>query len=183
MATRARERLLNVAAELFYAEGIRAVGVERLLTESGVGRASFYRHFESKDELVLAMFRSYDEEYRTWLCARVAELGGRPLDVFDAVAERAERSQFRGCAFLNSMAEFPDPRHPVHRLGVEHKHAVRRFLDELLARAGYRAHQRLAHRLLILLDGATATASYERSSQAVAEARAAAESMLQAAEA
>src|SRR5437660_1647306 len=98
MATRARERLLDAAEELFYAEGVRAVGVERILAESGVGRASFYRHFASKDDLVVAVLRRRDQAWRAWLAERVDALGGKPLDVFAALAERFACADFRGCA-------------------------------------------------------------------------------------
>src|SRR5436190_23651368 len=101
MATHARERLLDAAEELFYAEGIRGVGVERILAESGVGRASFYRHFQSKDELVVAVLRARDERWRLWLDEAVTAHGGGPLAVFDALAERFAAVDFRGCAFIN----------------------------------------------------------------------------------
>src|SRR2546421_9625095 len=103
MATRARQRLLETAEELFYADGIRAVGLERILSTSGVGRASFYRHFTGKDELVVAVLRERDRQWRAWLADRVAALGGQPLCVFDALAERFARADFRGCAFINAM--------------------------------------------------------------------------------
>ncbi|MEU6238022.1 helix-turn-helix domain-containing protein, partial [Kitasatospora sp. NPDC047058] len=67
MATQARARLLSTAEDLFYAEGVRAVGVDRILTESGVGRASFYRHFAGKDDLVVAVLQGRDERWRQWL--------------------------------------------------------------------------------------------------------------------
>src|SRR5689334_19509381 len=116
MATRARERLLDAAEELFYADGIRAVGLERILTVSGVGRASFYRHFAGKEELVVAVLRRRDERWRQWLAERVAELGGHPLAVFDVIAEGFGRQDFRGCAFINSMVESADPDSPIHQV-------------------------------------------------------------------
>ncbi|PPK71071.1 helix-turn-helix domain-containing protein [Actinokineospora auranticolor] len=76
MPTHARERLLRAAQELFYAEGIRAVGVERLLTVSGVGRASFYRHFASKDDLVVLTIRTFSDTWLAWLSDAVATRGG-----------------------------------------------------------------------------------------------------------
>lgn len=91
MATHARERLIEAAKELFFAEGIRAVGVERLLADSGIGRASFYRHFTGKDELVVAVLKERDTSWRRWLAAEVDARGGAPLAVFDALAQDAER--------------------------------------------------------------------------------------------
>lgn len=172
MAVRARERLLNAARKLFYAEGIRAVGVERLLEESEVGRASFYRHFASKDDLVAAMLNDYDREYRTWLNARVNDLGGNPLAVFDAAAERAVQTGFRGCAFLNAMAEVGDPDDPVHRLATEHKRSVTSYLAKLLTSNSVAAPQEAASRWMMLLDGAVVTAGYERTTTPFTRARA-----------
>ncbi|SDT06990.1 DNA-binding transcriptional regulator, AcrR family [Brevibacterium sandarakinum] len=171
MAVQARQRLLAAAGELFYSEGVRAVGLERLLEESGVGRASFYRHFAGKDELVAAMLDDYDAEYRTWLRARVGELGHEPLAVFDAVAERAESTAFRGCAFINTMAEITDPADPIHTRAAAHKAAVTDYLAELLTSADAKSADRLARRWMLLLDGAVVTASYLKNVHAFAEAK------------
>ena len=79
MPVNARERLLETAERLFYAEGIRAVGVERILEESGVGRASFYRHFASKDDLVVEVLRRRDEAWRAWLAASAERTSPRRM--------------------------------------------------------------------------------------------------------
>lgn len=178
MATRARDRLLAAAQRLFYAEGIRAVGLERLLEDSGVGRASFYRHFASKDELVAAMLDDYDREYRAWLSGRVEALGGEPLALFDALAERSKLMNHRGCAFVNVMAEVGDPESEVYRLAAAHKSKVVDYAQQLLADAGYTEHARLAEQLVLLMDGATATALRERSSASAQRAKAIAEALL-----
>lgn len=180
MPTRARERLVETAHELFYAEGIQAVGLERLLSVSGVGRASFYRHFASKDDLVLTMLREHDQGYRAWLENRVDELGGGPLAIFDALAERSDWSGFRGCAFINAMAEIADPESPVFQVSREHKRAVAAFVREKLAAAGYKNEDHLAQQFLLLIDGATVTALHERSNEPMRRAKAIAQIMLQA---
>ena len=173
MPVNARERLLETAERLFYAEGIRAVGVERILEESGVGRASFYRHFASKDDLVVEVLRRRDEAWRAWLAASVAPAAPeeRPLAVFDAMRERFERRDFRGCAFGNSIAETADPDHPVHRVAAEHKAKVVAMLDDLLAEAGHADHAELARSLMLLVDGAIVTAVREESPDAAGLAR------------
>lgn len=178
MPTNARERLIKAAEELFYAEGIRAVGLERLLSVSGVGRASFYRHFASKDDLVLTMLRQYDQSYRAWLEERAAALGGGPLAVFDALAERSDWSHFRGCAFINAMAETADAGSPVYRMATEHKRAVTDFLDRQLTVAGYSEHASLARRFLLLIDGATVTTLHERTAEPMLRAKAIAADLL-----
>ncbi|MEV7212004.1 TetR/AcrR family transcriptional regulator [Kitasatospora cineracea] len=179
MATHARARLLDTAEALFYAEGIRAVGVERILAASGVGRASFYRHFAGKDALAVAVLTRHDQGWRDWLAARVAELGGHPLAVFDALAERFAREGFRGCAFLNTMLETADPDSPAHRVAAAHKRRVAEYLAGLLAAAGHPPG--LARQLLLLMDGATVTALREGTPGPAAEARAMAAALLAAA--
>ncbi|MET7442289.1 TetR/AcrR family transcriptional regulator [Streptomyces sp. NPDC004082] len=178
MATHARERLLNAAEDLFYAEGIRAVGVERILAESGVGRASFYRHFAGKDELVVAVLQRRDQAWRTWLTERVAALGGKPLDVFGALAERFAGSDFRGCAFINTMVETADTGSPAYRVAADHKEHVTAYVAGLLAEDGHEDAEPLARRLVLLMDGAIVTALRERTTVPAAEARAVAAAML-----
>ncbi|UCM90497.1 TetR/AcrR family transcriptional regulator [Streptomyces marincola] len=178
MATRARDRLLEAAEELFYAEGIHAVGVERLLSVSGVGRASFYRHFASKDDLVIAVLQRRDRLWRAWLEARVAAHGGGPLAVFDALAEGAEEPGFHGCAFINAMAETADPDSEIYRLAGEHKQRVTDLLARLLANAGHQDSDSRARQLALLMEGAIVTAMRERSGEPARQARSMAEQLL-----
>jgi len=151
--------------ELFYAEGVRAVGVERILSESGVGRASFYRHFPGKDELVVAVLSGRDERWRDWLRAAVDAAdrppADRPLAVFDALADRFARDDFRGCAFINTMIEAADRDSAAHQVAAAHKSAVTEYLDTLLAEAGRPDHAALAPELMLLVDGAIVTALRE----------------------
>jgi AcrR family transcriptional regulator len=179
VATRARDRLLRTAEELFYAQGTRATGVDQILEVSGVGRASFYRHFPSKDDLIVAVLQRRREWFRTGIKPRVAALGGHPLAVFDVLAERLEETGYRGCAFLNTMVEIPDPAHPAHREAVEYKEELRGYFGELLVAHGYRDDDHeLSRRLLMLYDAASVTGLRERSPRAAADARAVAEMLL-----
>lgn len=179
MGTQARQRLLRTATDLFYAEGIRAVGVERLLEVSGVGRASFYRHFASKDDLVAAALQDLDLRWRADLAAKVEAAGRQPLAVFDAVAELREVPS-RGCAFLNAMVESADPDSLPHRLAQANKEAVTDFVDGLLADAGYRRHAGLAREFALLLDGATMIALREHGTGPYRRARSIAATLLDA---
>ncbi|MCP2322644.1 AcrR family transcriptional regulator [Hamadaea flava] len=172
MPTRARERLLDTAEDLFYADGIRAVGLERILTTSGVGRASFYRHFTGKDELVVAVLRRRDERWRQWLTERVAALGGDPLAVFDALAERFAHADFRGCAFINTMIETADPDSPAHQVAAEHKAKVTAYVEGLLREHGVADAKTKAPQFVLLMDGATVTALRERTAEPADQARA-----------
>ncbi|MCY0939217.1 TetR/AcrR family transcriptional regulator [Streptomyces sp. H34-S4] len=182
MATKARERLLAAAEMLFYADGIRATGIERVLQESGVGRASFYRHFSSKDDLVVEVLHGRDARWRAWLeqavDARVLPARNRPLAVFDALAERFARNDFRGCAFINTMVETADSAGVAFQAAAEHKRRVTDYLDHLLSDAGYPDHAALAEQLQLLVDGAIVTALREGSPDAAHRARSIAAAVL-----
>lgn len=182
MATNARDRLLDAAEELFYAQGTRATGIEQILRTSGVGRASFYRHFASKEDLVLAFLARRRRTWEEVFVPEVRRRGGHPLHVFDVLAERLERTGYRGCSFINTLVELPDPADPAHRVAVEQKERMRDFIGELLAENGYRDEDgRLARQLLMLYDGASVTGVRERSPRAAHDARAVAEALLAAA--
>lgn len=176
--TQARERLVRAAQQLFHAEGVRAVGVERLLAESGVGRASFYRHFASKDDLVVTVLRGYDESFRSWLARWVKEHGGGPLAVFDALAERFTSDSFRGCTSINTMVEIADTQAVAHQVAAAHKLAVIDYFDELLVADGRDDHAELAEQLMLLVDGALVTALRERTAAPAIRARVIAEKLL-----
>ncbi|WP_405858921.1 TetR/AcrR family transcriptional regulator [Streptomyces sp. NBC_00090] len=186
MATNAKERLLGAAERLFYEEGIRAVGIERILSESGVGRASFYRHFPSKDDVVVEVLRRRDGMWRAWLDGRIAasERSPRelPLALFDGLAERFAAAEFRGCAFINTMVETADPDSPAHHVAAEHKEKVIAVLDRLLGEGGYVDHESLARQLALLGDGAIVTAVREGTPEAAVRARGVAEILLRTAE-
>ncbi|MYS87306.1 TetR/AcrR family transcriptional regulator [Embleya scabrispora] len=178
MPVKARDRLLATAEELFYAEGIRAVGIERILAESGVGRASLYRHFPSKDDLVVAVLEARDRRWRSWLAERVEALGGHPLAVFDALAERFAHNDFRGCAFINTMIESADPDSPAHRVAAAHKERVVDYLEQLLTAAEVTEPALQARQFALLMDGAIVTALRERTPTPAARARRLAETLL-----
>ncbi|MGV9721853.1 TetR/AcrR family transcriptional regulator [Nocardia beijingensis] len=181
MPTQAKQRLLTTAEELFYAEGIRAVGLDRLLQASGVGRASFYRHFASKDDLVVAVLEDRDRRWLDWLRESVEQTGdpaARPLAVFDALAQRFARKDFRGCAFINTMVEVADRESAAHQVADRHKRRVIEYLDELLTAAGRSDADELAAELALLVDGAIVTAVREGTPEAASRARAIAERLL-----
>ncbi|MEJ3658745.1 TetR/AcrR family transcriptional regulator [Actinomycetes bacterium KLBMP 9759] len=171
MPTHAKERLVDAARHLFYAEGIQAVGVDRLLTVSEIGRASFYRHFASKDDLVVAVITAQAEEYLQWLRGVVEDADGDPLAVFDGLAERFADEDFRGCSAINAMVEVFDPAAPAHVLAATHKRNVIAYLDEVLAAAGHTDHAELAEDFILLVDGANVTALRERTPAAAHRAK------------
>ncbi|MET8472448.1 TetR/AcrR family transcriptional regulator [Streptomyces sp. NPDC006422] len=155
----ARSRLLGTATRIFYAEGIHSVGVDRIIEEAQVTRATLYRHFKGKEELVLAYLQQADQGIRGQIEAVRAQGLSAP-DTVRAVARTITegiRSQgFRGCAFLNAAAEYPDPSHPVHQAVLTHRQW---FLDtavELLDQAGCAPADAAGRHFVMLRDGAMA---------------------------
>src|SRR4051812_4983144 len=132
----ARERLLSTASALFYREGIRAVGVERILAEAPATRATFYRHFPSKEDLVVAYLRGVDTGIRAGIQAAI-DAAPSPADALRmigaAVADDLARPEFRGCAFLKAAAEYPDPDDPVRQVILDHRTWYVTTLTELFA--------------------------------------------------
>ncbi|AUX48884.1 TetR family transcriptional regulator [Sorangium cellulosum] len=183
--TDTRRHILEVAERLFYAEGYRAVGVDRLIAEADVAKATFYRHFRTKDELLVAVLDARDARFREWLAGRVAALTEdpleRPLAVFDALAERFAANDFRGCAFLNTMVEVASRSHPAHEASQRHKLRLIDYLETLLREAGMPDANALAPQLMLLIDGATVTAVREGGAGAAARARSLAQMLLTAA--
>ncbi|MCE0762755.1 TetR/AcrR family transcriptional regulator [Pseudonocardia kujensis] len=149
----ARERLLRTACALFYGEGIRAVGVDRVIGEAAVTRATFYRHFPSKDDLVVAYLRSVDEAVRA-IAEGAPEGRERLRAVIGEMGEQACSPGFRGCAFINAAAEYPDPDSRVHRAVAEHRAWLAALFVRELGVAGHPDPEQAAAHLMMLRDGA-----------------------------
>lgn len=178
-----RERLLS-AADLFYAEGIRNVGVNRVLEAAETPVMSLYRHFGSKEGLLEAALRRRDERVRAKFARGVerrSETGREKiLAMFDVLFDVCADKRFRGCAFINAAIELADPEHPVSQLSVAHKDATRGMFAAYAEEAGADDPQQLATRLMLLLDGAFVAATMRGDTSAAAEARAVAAVLLDA---
>lgn len=155
----ARSRLLDTATELFYTEGLHSVGVERVLAEARVTRATLYRHFSGKDDLLVAYLTRADEAVRTQI-AGARNQASSPDDVIRSVgrtiADDIRRPGFRGCAFLNAAAEYPDPDHPVHRAVLEHRQWFLASMTDLFTDTGKIDPEPAARHFVMLRDGAMA---------------------------
>ena len=155
----ARERILNVASELFYRQGVRAVGIDTIIAAAGVAKMSLYRAFPSKDDLVAAYLERRNEEF--WVRWERA-IGSAPPDqpraqleaLLDAITERTRYEAYRGCPFLNTATEFPGSDMPADRVIQENKRRVNERLKGLAAAAGARDPQQLADQLQLIIDGA-----------------------------
>ena len=167
---RTRDRLLDTASQLFYARGFLAVGVDEIVAVSGVSKMTLYRHFPSKDDLVVAYLRRADDAFCDWFERALAtehEARGKLVAVFHAVAVLAQSRQCLGCTFQMSASEYPDPSHPAHKVAVAHKREARRQFATLAREARLREPERLADELLLLMDGAwVAARMFDRNSPA-----------------
>jgi AcrR family transcriptional regulator len=157
----ARERILATAAKLFYRDGIRAVGIDTVLAESGVAKASLYRVFPSKDALIAAFVAERDETFWTRWDAVAAEYADDPRGLLRALlasmAERIGGPGFRGCPFLNVSTEFPDEAHPGRVIARANKDEMRSRLASICARIGVADPDRVAGQLMLLINGAYVT--------------------------
>lgn len=165
------DRLLDAAAALFDREGVRAVGVDRLVAEADVARASLYQNFGSKDALVLAWLTRQDELDRAGYdrALRAAARTGRVDPVtrirafFDLAVSATRRRHYRGCLYVNALTEFPDDDHSVHLLVADHRRWMREEIADAAAMAGVADPVELARSVQLLYDGGLVGAKTARS--------------------
>ena len=178
----ARERLLDAANELFYAEGVHTVGIDRVIERAGVAKASLYNTFGSKDELVRAYLEGRHAQLAARITARVeryADPRDKLLGVFEAQGELFAEPGFRGCAFVSASAESPGE--AVSRASDNYRGWVRALFADLASQAGAPEPERLARQLQMIYDGASLSTRMDRDPAAAANARAAAAILLDAA--
>jgi AcrR family transcriptional regulator len=182
-ALSARERLLAAADELFYAEGVHTVGIDRVIEHAGVAKASLYNAFGSKDELVRAYLerRSQARQQRiTDELARHRSPRAKVLAVFDVLARIGSAPGYRGCAFYNASAE-SSPDAAAVQVNAEQRAWTRALFTGLVRELGVRRPDPLAAQLVLLYDGATASMHLDHDPSAAAAAKAAAAVLLDAA--
>jgi AcrR family transcriptional regulator len=157
-----RDQLIQTALELFAKNGIHATGVDSIVEQSGVTKKTLYAHFRSKEELILAVLRQYDELARNDFMRRVESGGKTPrarlLAVFDFAERWFQQSNFYGCLFINTIGEYSDKGTPIRQICKEYKKLVKGYVRELCEQAGASDPQGLAEELAMLLEGATVTA-------------------------
>ncbi|WP_329044181.1 TetR/AcrR family transcriptional regulator [Amycolatopsis sp. NBC_01488] len=152
----ARERILGTAGLLFDRHGVHAVGLQRIIDECGCGKKLLYTCFASKDELVVAYLTRCGADWDGLVAGARAAAPQRPLvELVRAVGVRATRPGSRGCPLRTTLAEFPDRRHPAHRVAADHLVRARAQVRELAA--GAPDPERLADRVMLIIDGLYAT--------------------------
>ena len=163
-----RERILRAAHDLFYRDGIRATGIDRVIAESGVAKLTFYRQFASKDALILAFLDFRHERWMAWFVDALARHGGGVAAVAPALAEWFASDDYRGCAFLNSVGELGPALPAVVEAARRHKQDLTAAIVRRMKPAAGRA--RAARALALAIDGAIVQAQYLESPAAAADA-------------
>jgi AcrR family transcriptional regulator len=159
----ARERILDTAYELFSRHGIRAVGIDSIISQSGVARMTLYRHFGSKDALVLAFLDRREARWtKDWLQReverRAVDPAERLLAIFDVFDEWFQRDDFEGCSFINVLLEIADPTSELHRASANYLARIRALVAEVASAAGIADPEGLAHKWHILMKGSIVAA-------------------------
>ena len=152
-----KDRVFQTASRLFYQNGYRAIGVDTLAAESGIGKMTLYRHYPSKDDLIIAYLKDSDQLFWQNFEEITKEAGSPPeklLAFFEALQEYVTTSACYGCPFLNVATEYPEIDYPGHQVAIAHKQSVRARFLLLAEEAGAQSPEVLADQLYLLMDGA-----------------------------
>lgn len=173
-----RDELVQKALQAFYRNGFHATGMDMLVAETGISKTSMYKHFRTKEDLILAVLRLRDERFRNWLYRRMEELADTPrgqlLAMFDALEEWFGEPGYRGCMFIKASSEYQDGGHPIHKQSADHKRMLESHVTELAKKAGLSDPGALARQLLLLKEGAIVTAHLGHTDGPARDAKAAA---------
>lgn len=154
----ARERILRTAHELFYGQGIRATGIDRVIAEAGVTKVTFYRHFPSKNDLIRAFLEYRHQRWLTWFSESVERHGGNAHALVPVLAEWFQGKEFRGCAFINTVGELASDLPEVVDIARRHKEDVANAIADLLPASEDRIET--AGALAMAMDGAIVSVQY-----------------------
>ena len=182
MSQNKRPELIRKSLILFYRNGFHATGMDLVAKETGVSKTSIYKHFRTKEELILAVLRLRDENFRNWLYRRMEDLSDTPqgqlLAMFDALREWFQEDNFKGCMFIKASAEFQEHDHAINAQAYAHKELLVDHFEHLAGRAGFADPRDLARKLLILKEGAIVIAAMSHTDASAQEAKAIAENLL-----
>lgn len=182
-----RDQLVRKALDVFYRDGFHATGMDKLVVETGVSKTSMYKHFRTKEDLILAVLRLRDENFRDWFLQRVEEIADNPADQliagFDVIREWFEEDGFRGCIFVKAGAEYQNPDHPIHIQAAENKRLVLDYFTSLARKADAREPEKLARQVQLLQEGAIVSVVMLKNCDAAIDGKEAARSLIDAARA
>lgn len=171
-----RDRLVATAVELCYRQGFNAVGIDQILAKAGVTKTTFYKHFESKDDLLVAAIQMRDAwESQAWMRAVQKLAGDDPLGqllaVFDVLDTWFNDPDFGGCIFINAASEYPNPNDPIHQAAAAHKHKFREWVRDLTEAAGAKDVDAFVDSYTMIFEGALVMRQVHGRDDAAAVAR------------
>lgn len=164
----ARDRILRTAHDLFYRDGVRATGIDRVIAESGVAKLTFYRHFPSKNDLIRAYLDYRHRRWMAWFADALARHGGGPDAIAPAVGEWLRDPSYRGCAFINSVGELAGTLPEVVDIARAHKADMTAAIAAVLPAS--RRRKRLAQAVALAVDGAIVRAQFDAAPDAALDA-------------
>jgi len=185
MTRHTRDRLIDAAGDLFYASGFQAVGLDQIIGAVGITKTAFYKHFESKDDLIIAILDRRDRRDIAEALAYMRQHGGgdprgQILALFDLLAEWFQRPDFRGCFFMNAATEFASASDPIHRAAAVHSQHIAAEILLRLQAAGVPRPELVCKQLMLLFSGAIAARHAAGVADAATTARLAAEALVSA---
>jgi len=183
MSASKRDELVREALKVFYKNGFIATGMDKVVNETGISKTSMYNHFRTKEDLILAVLRLRDENFRNWLTRRIEDLADTPkerlLAMFDALDEWFTQEDYSSCMFIKASSEYQEHSHPIHAISAEHKRLLFTYIKGLAEKARAKHPDILARQLLLLKEGAIVTAHLQGPDGVAAQARAAATVLLE----
>jgi AcrR family transcriptional regulator len=182
MSASKRDILITKALTVFYKNGFHAVGMDKVASEVGISKTSIYKHFRSKEELIVAVIKYQDEIFTNWFVSYVeassTDAKKRLFNMFDALEQWFETDDFCGCMFNKAIAEYQDIEDPIHIASREHKDNFLEYIKNTAKEAKLKKPELLASQLLTLIEGATAVAKMSGIDMAAANAKSAAKILI-----
>lgn len=173
-----RTRILLAAKELFSTQGIRATGVDSIVKSANTNKMSLYKHFSSKEALIVTYLQTSDVEFWSWFVEQIERKAQTPKDkllaIFDVHAGWLVSPDFQGCPLIKASVEFPDQSHAVHQVSAAFYRKFRSYITDLAGQAGARFPERLAGQLCVLFEGAIVSEQLQRHSGGADDAKLAA---------
>lgn len=181
-----RDEIVQKALDAFSRNGFRATGMDRLVAETGISKTSMYKHFKTKEDLIVAALKLRAEQFNSWAFKRAESLGATPkeqlLAFYDALDEWFNEEAFKSCMFIKASSEYLEPTHAIHRQTVEQRITMLLKLTGLVKAAGLKNPDQIARQLMILQEGAIVTAHFGYSEDPAGDAKEAARVILETAE-
>ncbi|MDZ4099246.1 MAG: TetR/AcrR family transcriptional regulator [Methylophilaceae bacterium] len=177
-----KEKILSVASDLFQTRGINSTGVDTIVAVAGTTKMTLYKHFTSKELLIIEVLKKGHHDFQAWLNEQLSKHSKKPTEklqkLFDFIEEWVSSPDYRGMAFLKASAEFPEESNAIHQLSAEQSEQFRAYLSDLAKAAGVKDYDGLSLQLSLLIEGAMQAEQIKRGSGAIKYAKKAAKILI-----